>query len=864
MPLETLGAQRRRLVSRARLRTWTLVACFAIGIALARFASNHGVSWSSWWGFVFATVLTLIASVSPARAARGLMVLVVVVLGGSVAQSRIFERPRDDLGSQISVSRNNVPEYARDAGVIDLEGFLPATWEKVPTPQGAFAQFQIREPSWSTDLHVRRALIKPAAEQEPAWTSASGTVRVVVKGDEAPTSRAGDTIRVTGQLLLPDLVENPGDEKRLLFEAQDRFTGILRCTSASLIQEVPSAGLLDSVRSLFAQSGAAMRARLQRVLDSASGSQATQTRQLMGALLLGEHELERSPVGLAYTRLGLSHILTISGFHLTVLALTGLWAIRLFGDRGWLEPVLVALLVIVYILALPAQSPIIRSALMVLSLLATDAIGRKYDRVCVLAWVSLALLIWRPADLWSLGFQLSVGLTAMLLWAGEFAPQAIFGTKLRGTTQALDNPGLGVKIKEAVTLAIGNGAMCWLTSMPVIASTTGIVSVAGMIASLLLAPVFVVLLWIGYITLLAGLVVPAVAAPVGIVLAWLCEVALRAAVWMDTFQFSSVRIPPIPFWWAIPATAFIALCWRMWSGWTRASRRNAMIFAALWSLALVPIALLARGLPSSVALRVDMLAVGDGSCYLIRSGTDAMLWDAKALPPRGTTPRTAGICRELGAWRVRSMLITHPDLDHMGGVLDVIEPLGVQEVLIGTRLQQQATQQPEGAAAVMLKELAQRNIRVRVVSAGDELTLGHARINIVSPRADADWRADNEHSLVGLIEAPRSGNGEPARLLMTGDAGELAITALEQTTFPSIDAMELPHHGSAQPIAMDWVSQLQPRVILQSTGPSRVDDPRWDPTRVKLTDTKWFVTPKQGWSSVTWNHDGSIVTQSMR
>ena len=73
----------------------------------------------------------------------------------------------------------------------------------------------------------------------------------------------------------------------------------------------------------------------------------------------------------------------------------------------------------------------------------------------------------------------------MLLWAGEFSPQAIFGTTLRGTTQALDNPGIGVKFKEAVTLAIGNGAMCWLTSMPIIASTTGIVSLAGMIASLL-------------------------------------------------------------------------------------------------------------------------------------------------------------------------------------------------------------------------------------------------------------------------------------------------------------------------------------------------------------------------------------------
>lgn len=864
--LETLGTQRRRLVSRARLRTWLLLGCLALGILLARLAHEQGLAWISWWGFLLAAVFSVIAVFTTARVTRCLMIAAVIVFGAALAQSRIFERPTNDLASQVILTRGTVFNHSLDAGIIDVEGFLPAAWERVLTPQGPFAKFQIREPSWSADLSVRRMLVTDATGEEPVWRSASGTLRVVMKGDAAPTSTAGDSVRVTGQLLLPDPAENPGDEKRLLFEAQDRFAGILRCTSPSLVQPSPSSGFVDDVRSLFARGGAAMRARLQRVLDHASNSNGThsQTRQLMGALLLGEHELERTPVGFAYMRLGLSHILTISGFHLTVLALTGLWAIRLFGDRGWIEPALVALLVLVYILALPAQSPIIRSALMVLSLLVTDAMGRKYDRVCVLAWVSIALLFWRPADLWSLGFQLSVGLTAMLLWAGEHAPQALFGPSLRGAVKPLDSSSAATTVKDGIKSAVGSAAMCWLTSIPIIASTTGVVSLAGMLASLLLTPIFVVLLWMGYITLLIGMLVPAIATPAGFVLEWLCDIALRVALWIDSFQLSSLRVPSIPFWWSIAATALIALCWRMWSSWSRSSRRNAMLVGVLWCIMLVPIALLARGLPSNVALRVDMLAVGDGSCFLIRSGTDAMLWDAKALPPRGATPRTAAIARQLGAWRVRTVLVTHPDIDHMGGILDVIEPLGVQEVLVGPRLQQQATQQPDGAAAVMLAELARLNVRVRVIAAGDEITLGRARFSIVSPQPRAEWHADNEHSLVALVEAPRNEQTEPARLLMTGDAGELAITALEYAKFPPIDVMELPHHGSAQTAAMEWVQKLQPRVILQSTGQSRVDDPRWDETRDALTNTQWFVTPKHGWSSVTWLHDGSILTQSMR
>ena len=43
---------------------------------------------------------------------------------------------------------------------------------------------------------------------------------------------------------------------------------------------------------------------------------------------------------------GTIHILSISGFHLSVMALLALLLLRLTGDRGWVEPVIVALLIL--------------------------------------------------------------------------------------------------------------------------------------------------------------------------------------------------------------------------------------------------------------------------------------------------------------------------------------------------------------------------------------------------------------------------------------------------------------------------------------------------------------------------------------
>jgi beta-lactamase superfamily II metal-dependent hydrolase len=101
-------------------------------------------------------------------------------------------------------------------------------------------------------------------------------------------------------------------------------------------------------------------------------------------------------------------------------------------------------------------------------------------------------------------------------------------------------------------------------------------------------------------------------------------------------------------------------------------------------------------------------------------------------------------------------------------------------------------------------------------------------------------------------------------MLLTGDVGAAALARIEYASLPVVDAIELPHHGSPELAAMRLVERVQPRVILQSTGPSRLDDPRWEETRVALPEARWLVTAREGWSAVTWRHDGTMVVHTMR
>src|SRR5205823_4667612 len=99
-------------------------------------------------------------------------------------------------------------------------------------------------------------------------------------------------------------------------------------------------------------------------------------------------------------------------------------------------PAAVAVLVALYMLVLPAQAPILRAGILVLVLLIADASGRRYDRATLLGWIALALLIIRPLDAWSLGFQLSFGIVAALLLLGDTVHHRLWGVPILGLVHA--------------------------------------------------------------------------------------------------------------------------------------------------------------------------------------------------------------------------------------------------------------------------------------------------------------------------------------------------------------------------------------------------------------------------------------------
>jgi competence protein ComEC len=852
----------------ARRSLWVLLL-IALGFIAARELGEPGsATFSSPIFFAAACIFTLAALFSRNWPCRIALALAVLSASAGWYTLRILEPPRHSLAAFLPTDPLAEPI------VLTVEGTILERPRWREADRGEFDS-PIASAKWLIELDAD-ALIT-----DHGSLPTRGRIRLYV-GDERrvpahPDSlHTGDRIRVTGAMDPIRPRNNPGEFDLISWAAQENIAGSMSVPGARLLLPAQSSAGLDSLRAAWLRWRAWLRDRADAALrppgiDAPTPAQA-QSRALMRSLLLGERDPELRDVQSAFQNLGLIHLVAISGFNLAVMAFIALFVLRATGDRGWLEPAILALVVTLYMLILPAQAPIIRSGLLVLALLLTEAGGRRYDRLTTLGWIGCALLLWKPLDLWSLGFQLSMGVTAALLWQGHRITDRLFGAELRGLIPDRSRTW-DARLRRALRAfwrttkhAAAASLLSWAVATPLVLFHTGMLSPLAPLTTLLVLPVVTVVLWAGYFALVIGMFIPAAASLTGGFLDLLASFLINVVLVLDALPGMTFHLPRISLAWTIAATIFL-----LWA-FARATRRSRAAWLSAAAIILWLIAELSLGprlsLSRDTALRIDTLNVGDGACMLIRagnSGSDSILWDCGSLTPRIGERTVQRAVRALGAGVARTAIITHANIDHYSGLVDVAAPLGLRTVLVSRQFADEAASVPWSGPGRLLAALRDRGIDIRIVSAGDSFSLGGAegaRIDFLWPPADYTPRLINDASLVARISTAPSA---PA-LLLTGDIGPESIARLlsrdNTSDLDNIAILELPHHGSINEPAIDFVRALAPDVVLQSTGPHRArrghSDSQPGGWSLIRGDSAWHITARDGaaWAEIT--TDGTL------
>jgi len=820
-------------------RTTILAGALALGMAVA-----SGLPGAATWPWTVAGLLALAAAFAVTVWPRRFSTVIAVVLiasaafcfGGLWVVVRYHWVPAQDLAALDS----------RAPRIMHLGGrALEPPRVREPTI-GSLSGFGHNPPVTYFAMRVTTFLGRDGSS-----VNASGSVLVRVDEVVAPFA-AGDHIEAVGLFYPPSPPRNPGEFDALRLARSTGRAGLLVVTRRELLTVTPARR--SDVGSALLRARSALRRRasgwLLADLPATTPAGQTQRDALLMALLLGQRSEQLDGLGEAFRGAGLAHFLAISGMHLGVLAGFIFFLLRLGGRiRRWHAWLVIAVM-LTYMVIVEVRLPVLRAGIMTVAACVGVACGRRLLVSSLVSISAVGLLLWRPDQLFSPGFQLSYGVVLGLIhlaprlrarWFGR--PDAFAATSTR-------------MIGQWFRTALAASVTAWAVATPIAVFHWGVAWPLAAPFSVVLLPLVTAVLALGYLKIAFALVLPSAALITAVPLALAAEVLITIVFAMDAIGMSAVRLVCPPAAWSLAALGWVA-AWGVlgdsvigfWGG-----RRGRLLIrlvgvgvvAWLVWLMLPPALRFDRA-----ALRIDMLAVGDGTCIVVRSGSSTVLFDAGSSSDRAVGRRViVPALRRLGVRSIDALLVSHPNLDHYAAALELADAFTIREVLVTPQLSREARRDPYGAVMFLLGGLAERSVRVVEVAAGERRQFGRGRWSWLHPGSDETWGQLNDGSMVIRIEvAGRS-------VLLCGDIQRAAIEALGQ--LPGADIVELPHHGSLDTRAEAFVAGLEPSVVLQSTGRVRLrrTDSRW---REVLPGSVRLVTARDGACSVVIDRSGEIT-----
>ncbi|MFC6355810.1 ComEC/Rec2 family competence protein [Luethyella okanaganae] len=621
----------------------------------------------------------------------------------------------------------------------------------------------------------------------------------------------GTVIRASGSLVETD----PGEQNAFLVFARE----------PPLIETAPP-GLLAWA--------SAIRAGLSRAASALPGDGG----DLLPGLAIGDTRAVSAALDADMKTSSLSHLTAVSGANCAIV-IAGIMALGgLAGLARWLRIALALLVLGGFVVLVTPEPSVLRAATMAAIVLLATVSGRRSRGVPALALAVMTLVVFDPWISRSYGFALSVLATAGLL---------VLSGPLTGMLARWMPLGL------AAVIAIPLSAQ--LACQPVLVLLSPNLSLYGVPANLLAAPAALLGTVIGLIACLLLPVLPSVGFACA-QLAWL------PSAWIAAVGHAVARLPGTRLPWldgiagAVLLAIATAIALRLVVRRTRSGRALVTDTAA----AAVLIALLGgyagtlvgvgvgRTLARPPDWQIAVCDIGQGDAVLVRNEESVALVDA------GPSPAPLTACLDaLGIDRIDLLVLTHYDLDHVGGADAVVGRVDV--ALVG---------EPENSADERLTDrLAAGGARVVQTARGDHGTLGSQRWEVLWPlRTASTMRFGNDGSVTICFE----GNG--IRSIFLGDLGEESQQAMLAAVHPeAADVVKVAHHGSANQSAALY-DRLGATVGLISVG---VDNGYGHPTRALLdildaAGTSAFRTDLDGMILVAHDpgFDGGLIVWSER
>jgi competence protein ComEC len=565
-----------------------------------------------------------------------------------------------------------------------------------------------------------------------------------------------------------------------------------------------------------------MRERAQRAV--VAGMPVDQAALLRG-MVLGEDERIDESTRADWRDSGLAHLLAVSGQNVMLLAALALPLLMVVRAGLRTRLIVVAVLIALYVPLAGAGPSLQRAGAMGLAGIAAMAASRPASRWYALILAATATLLWNPRVWGDPGWQLSFAAVAGILTIGVPLQRLLRRAVSELHPAGPEGVGTGLaRLRLPLLNALADGLAvtlaATLATAPLLAHHFGYLPLAGLPANLLALPAVAPAMWLGMLKIalaqlpiggrggLASDAATGLGAVASLPVRYLAALAERFAD-MPGGRAEAPLKSPAAVLGAYAALALLALAVNrggprfddrlpLWASAWRAlprMRRRALVVAAVAAAILATSSVLAGRAPPD-RLTVRFLDVGQGDATLIQhpDGT-AVLFDGG--PPEGGVVR---LLRRAGVERIALVVATHASRDHHGGLAAILHRFPVDALLDGG----DGTRDPSFRALEALADAQS----VRRVAAVAPLTLaaGGLRIQILSPPPRPPGPAPEDPNPRAVVAIVSSRGFD---LLLSADAESETLLPLD---LPDVDAIKVPHHGSADQGLPEVLERLRPEI----------------------------------------------------
>ncbi len=663
----------------------------------------------------------------------------------------------------------------------------------------------------------------------------------------------GESVKVRGSVKLFNCARNPGEfDSRLYYATLKTAYGIKNA------RIVARNGKINYLREGLYRLRYYLEGILDKCLDKGDSS-------IMKAILLGDKAFMEEESKELYKDNGIIHILAVSGLHISLLGIGLYELLRHLRLKVMPSAIAAMIFMCLYGHMCGMSSSAFRAIAMFSIRMLAPMVKRAYDMLSALAIAFLLLLLDQPLVLYNSGFLFSfgailgIGLVMPALKpvekipvkaSGIFSSSVFDGVIMNTRMRFADDPkeSRSVMLLKKVISGLLVSISIFIVTLPVYMNFYYTYPIYSVLLNLIVLPLMAPLMIFGIGCLLIGGAVPFMGSIIGIpihLILLLFELLCNIMLKIPGRTWFMGHGEPWKCWIYMSALCFFVFARDMAKERKYKSARIDIIRYSILSIAF----LLMTINPSS-GLNITMIDVDQGDGILIETRGANILIDGGSTGKKNVGKYSIiPYLKYQGIGEIDAAIITHEDLDHISGVLEIMDDMENGGIRIRQLVLPDVSEASRGDNYKKLQKRAWAlKIPVTYISCGQNFNVGKTGFLCLNPERGMTTEGANAYSTVLFMKY-----GE-FTALFTGDVEQegqehiLRDIAANKEMFNEVTMLKVAHHGSMYTTDKEFLKLTRPQIAVISCGrDNRYGHPHDELIeRLEAVGAKIFRTDRSG------------------